>query len=1721
MSAAKKFGTFAGVYTPSVLTILGVIMYMRLGWVVGEAGLIGTIIIILVAHVISITTGLSISSIATDKKIKTGGIYYILSRSLGLPMGGSIGITLFVGTALSIALYIVGFTENFLGIDAISNFLGMANDINSVRIIGSIVLVVLFAIAFISTSLAIKSQFFVLGAIALSLISIFLGFVFVDPSQMPQVAMSAAPNHVPIMTIFAIFFPAVTGFTAGVAMSGDLKDPKSSIPKGTMLSIATGLVVYVLLALGLAYFVDRDTLINDSNFLIKIAIYSPFVIAGIWGATLSSALGGILGAPRIVQAIANDKIIPKFLGKGYGESNEPRNALIFTFFIAEIGILIGELDAIAEVVSMFYIAAYGFINLAFSLERWASTDFRPSFSINKWIGIMGFVASFGVMLELNPGAMIAAFIIMWLIYFLLKRKELKSDFGDVWGSVWSSMVRTSITKLTEKSLEKRNWKPNILLFSGKLDDRPYLLELSKKVVGKYGFLSHFDLQITEDDDVVFTKRDQVLESDEQAKGIFYRRKTVKNVYDGIEQIASTYGFAGVEPNTVFLGWARNTKSPSRFVKMLKNIYALDLNVVMMDYDHNVGFGDKKQIDVWWRGKGQNGNLSLQLVKFLRESDDWSKAVLRLLIVNDRNEEYEDIYKQASQIIHNLRIDGEIRVINNQIEKKTFYEIVQEESINSSLIFMGLPEIDNSKQNDFIETTNDLCKKIGTVILVKASTSFIDLSIGIAELPKRNKLKSIDDSAFSTNSKLNIEDIDFTKYPNLAQQNRIVFNRLNDIQSNNNIKYLKSISDNEAVVLEDFEKVINTFTKSIKLVISSSQKEHLNAKISSIHTRVLKDVLTSIEKLKSEYIEKQKNVFSDFILNEVKEIKSLYGILPKHISVNYTIDDLKPKKGDGLDIKLYKFTNRLLFKLGIKLSYKVNYQQLVVEKLLPVQESLISNFLFHYGFISSQNMAGIEKFVNDLNHEMQFIYQNSTSMDNDGINKLEQAIININSLITDFKKEVYDRSLSIVDFRSNSISEFTNKLNTISAIVGVNSMLDEEFNIKKAINRFGADFIDVPAKRYRNQKFLLNHLLINVNLLNYSTQLSQVTNLVVKRLNTYLNNDVIDFNSNFLGYLKKYLNILKEDRNAKFEYDLSKSPVLLDKVRTDNMVRLIQRNHKNLLKNLPKEVLIFTEESDNLIGSEKQFGDLETVNVSVVRLLDYLVQDEFINMIKLIVSELTDEIYDRNQKLFDRLRILNFHVANEDLDTKDLIEIFEEEIALLELENANGEEYVLNINRKIDERKRVIMEKLGVYPFLQSAMNLKQYIRRREADKRANQFVKLKNSVYEFYANQAAKLWYRQSKSFMLTQSFMKEENDSLSIHKKQAKAIANLDVNSAVLEKLPIYYKQLFADNQNYISEMWVERKESENELTRFLNDYRLSNSRALLIRGEKGSGKSFLSYRMTSMLENESKVFTIIPPEEGSIDLSLFKRSLKENLDIEGDDPISLIPDNSTLIFEDMELWWQKSADGFAVVDYIFNLILQNSNRIRIVAIFNSYAFDFISKLRNVTDYFTHDIILSSFDAFSLQQLIWKRHSMGGLNLNIDNKDQNSLHSWDFARLFSKYFRISKGLPATAISFWLNNITESNGKEITMSFPKTPDLRVCEELSLENLWVLQLLVIHSNITAYKLARITNWQNAEAMKKLFELAQVGFIVEYSPNIFSVNTLLRPFIINLLKSKKYL
>jgi amino acid transporter len=1218
MAVAKKFGAFAGVFTPSILTILGVIMYMRLGWVVGQAGLITALGIILLSHVISVSTGLSISSIATDKKIRTGGIYYILSRSLGLPMGGSIGITMFVGTSLSIALYIIGFAESFLGIEMIREMTGLGDGIRDYRILGTIMLFVLAFIAYISTSLAIKAQFYIMGAIVLSLASIAAGLFSGNAGETADVALLPVAGGVPVTTVFAVFFPAVTGFTAGVAMSGDLKNPRRSIPLGTMAAIGTGLLVYVGLAVGFALFTDRGLLLTDNNFLMKIAWSSPLVVAGIWGATLSSALGGILGGPRILQAMSRDRITPKLFGKGFGINNEPRNALLMTFLIAEAGILIGELNVVAAIVTMFYIAAYGFINLAFALEKWASADFRPGFRISKWVGIIGFAACFGVMFKLDTPVMFLAMIILAGIYMYIRRKKLELDFGDVWQSVWSSIARSILHRIDRKGIEERNWRPNIILFSGGSKQRPHLIQFGKDLAGKQGFLSNFDLILNASSNVLFKKHQQSVDDEfsRENSGIFTRRHECKDVYEGIEAIASTYGFSGVEPNTILFGWARQSQDPVRFAKMVRTLSMLDLNILMMDYDKDVGFGKREIIDVWCRGGGNNANLVLALVKFMWMSETWKNARVRLLIINPYNDDKEMLTADLEQVLEEARMEAEIKIINNQIEKRPVTELIQIESSNSDIVFLGVPDIREGEEQHYVDQVNRLCTNVGTVVLVKASSYFKNLEIGrdkeVYRLEKTGL--SDDDLELVVSRRIRIPEITYPQDITAAAHLRSLFNAVKEM---NEAAFADHIFDlfnlNRQVYPEIVESANAVLARLRAQALGTGKKSEWKTAVVKAFGEIFEQCLTITKEQEEKVFEKQGEILGEMIAHYRQRCLEVRENAPGAFIRELMPGALRIRRGDSLKTILLKVRKRLTPGKDGKKTQKVHYGKLVAAYFDNPVFAELTGVLQNWGMISLQQMIKTHGLNNKIFDTFFLLFkaengEEAAKLTDERMARHREYIEQIDKLNEASLQTFYNLLLNKTFFLVSLIGRDLEAVNINGAIAAARRSAREQ---KEAAAVFGS----IPAKWKKNQQMLNNYTGLEIMLFDF----------IIGGMN------ILDGLHTFLGrqidrhYLDRLSGIeAAAGHSTRIYHDLladlinGTDSVAFEQVCTDKLDRSMEALNALRAGFIEKIELTDRRVYDNFKAD--QFTGHAGTSLRIRKLLDYVLQREFILPIETVGAE---------------------------------------------------------------------------------------------------------------------------------------------------------------------------------------------------------------------------------------------------------------------------------------------------------------------------------------------------------------------------------------------------------------------------------------------------------------------------------------------------------------------
>ena len=674
-------GTFGGVYTPSILTILGVIMYLRFGWVVGNAGLLGTLIIVTLSTLITLLTALSVCAIATDRVVRGGGAYYMISRSLGIETGGAVGIPLYFAQAFSVALYTIGFAESVVQTFSQLNQLYVA----------LIVTILVAVLAITSASIAIRAQYFIMIAIALSLLSLCFGHPIANSE--PFMWGEPPQTHESFWNVFAVFFPAVTGIMAGVNMSGDLRDPIRSIPTGTLAAVGTGYVIYMILPIILAMRTDAATLIAEPLIMQKMAFWGQSILLGVWGATLSSAIGSILGAPRVLQALARDGVLPSWmngLGSGSGSQDEPRIGTIVTLGIAIAAVYIGDLNLIAPVLTMFFLTTYLVLNISATIEGFLqSPSFRPTFRVHWSLSLLGAIGCLIVMFLINAIATVVAALIVLAIYFWLQQRQLQTTWGDVRRGIWMALISMSIFQI-EHTDDTKNWRPHILVLSGAPRKRWSLIELAD------GF-SHNRALITVSTILPSGSRDasQRLKLEETIRDYLNRRGvqalvrlvTASDPFDGAIQLIKTYGLGPLVPNTILLGDSEDEQRRDRYCQMIAKIHTSKRNVVILRENSDRGFGNRRRIDIWWGGMQANGGLMLLLAYLLRTDIEWRNVNIYLKLVVPDETAAQAAKANLDNMVQQLRIGAISQVLVAQ--GRSFDEILHQSSHNADLILLGM------------------------------------------------------------------------------------------------------------------------------------------------------------------------------------------------------------------------------------------------------------------------------------------------------------------------------------------------------------------------------------------------------------------------------------------------------------------------------------------------------------------------------------------------------------------------------------------------------------------------------------------------------------------------------------------------------------------------------------------------------------------------------------------------------------------------------------------------------------------------------------------------------------------------------------------------------------------------------------------------------------------------------------------------------------------------
>ena len=728
-NSTQKFGT-APVFFTAISTILGAILFLRFGLAVGTLGFWGVILIILLGHLVTIPTALAISEIATNKRVEGGGEYFIISRSFGLNIGATIGLALFMSQAISVAFYVIAFTESF---EFLFNFIAQKFNFELPRQVISIPVMAGLAYLIIKkgANLGVKALYFVVGVLAISLVLFFLGKTGHAETSSFSLANAEMRNTSDFFKMFAIIFPAFTGMTAGVGLSGDLKNPSKAIPLGTTLATVSGMIIYFFIVYKLAHSASIEDLQQHQLIMAKIAIAGVVVIPlGLAASTISSALGSVMVAPRTLQALALDKAFPSkkanhWLSASRAKDNEPINASLVTSIIAFIFVAAGNVDAVASIISMFFMVTYGSLCLISFLNHFGSSpSYRPSFRSRWYISLTGFLVAVWAMFKINtPYALLSLGFISLIYLYINHYNKHRKGLASIFTNSLFQLNRNLQILIQKKSNKKqhREWRPSAICISKDSFKRDTAFHLLKWISYKYGFGTYLHRIVG------YYSKSTVQEAEEELSRLIKQFSDIDShsYFDtlispsytsAVAQAIQIPGIAGMENNMVIFEFDKD--NPDNLDDIVDNFALVNAGnfdiCILGSTSQRIQF--KNGIHIWIESTdAENANLMILLSFIILGHPEWKKGQIKIFNISQK-ENVESTKKKMQELVHSGRLPITSKNINIIIQEPNVsaQKIINKNSENAGLTFIGIREemVKHNKEKVFLGYDN-----IGTILFI--------------------------------------------------------------------------------------------------------------------------------------------------------------------------------------------------------------------------------------------------------------------------------------------------------------------------------------------------------------------------------------------------------------------------------------------------------------------------------------------------------------------------------------------------------------------------------------------------------------------------------------------------------------------------------------------------------------------------------------------------------------------------------------------------------------------------------------------------------------------------------------------------------------------------------------------------------------------------------------------------------------------------------------------
>ena len=697
------FGT-APVFLAAISTLFGAIMFLRFGYAVGHLGFLGALWLILLGHMVTIPTAMAVAEIATNRRVEGGGEYYIISRSFGTTIGGAIGIPLYFSQAISVAFYMIAFSEAFRPVFArLAADYGFSGDVRMISLPVTLLLIILVSAK--GAAFGVRGLWVVAGILVVSLTLFFLGEGPASGSSevIPLTARVSDPDS--FIRVFAICFPAFTGMTAGVGLSGDLRNPRRSIPLGTFSATVVGLLVYLFLVAKLSWNATPNELATDQFIMGKIALWGPIIPIGLAAATFSSALASLMVAPRTLQALARDRVLPSarinaLLARGRGTSQEPVRAILVSGVIILLFVGLGSVDFVARIITMFFLVTYGALCSVSFLEHFSGNpSYRPSFRSRWYVSLLGAVMCFMLMFQIQPLYAVLALFLMWGLYWGLghgRREE--RDLSVILKGVMFQLTRRLQISLQQSraGTDRRDWRPSFIAITRHSLDRLSHFELLRWVCHRHGFgqFIHYvagELSIESRKQAEAIVEKLIQRTKASHAGVFVETVIAPSMKTALAQVVQVPGISGLPNNSILFEFPQNeAEEIKEVIEGARLISPLDYNICILR-SSEFRFGYRKNIHIWLtKDDLTNAPLMILLGYIIIGHPDWKDAEISVFAC------FPGIrLEQELENLNDMIVKGRLPISSKKVtpvfygDESSFELAAADRSANADLVILGL------------------------------------------------------------------------------------------------------------------------------------------------------------------------------------------------------------------------------------------------------------------------------------------------------------------------------------------------------------------------------------------------------------------------------------------------------------------------------------------------------------------------------------------------------------------------------------------------------------------------------------------------------------------------------------------------------------------------------------------------------------------------------------------------------------------------------------------------------------------------------------------------------------------------------------------------------------------------------------------------------------------------------------------------------------------------